>query len=101
MEMCNATGEKGTKRDNFLNEGENYIWFLIEVEKKITEDEVCHTQTSSACPQQKSTASISKLTRGDNITTDVLWRICNELNCDFGDIMEFVPPKKEEAEKTE
>ena len=41
-----------------------------------------------------SSASIAKLGKGDNITTDVLWRICNELHCDFGDIMEFVPTEK-------
>lgn len=38
-----------------------------------------------------STASIAKLGRGDNITTDVLLRICNALNCNISDIMETVP----------
>ena len=36
------------------------------------------------------TASISKLTKGQNIQTDVLFKICRALECDFGDIMECV-----------
>lgn len=35
-----------------------------------------------------STASMAKLTKGRNITTDVLEKICIALNCDFKDIME-------------
>lgn len=41
-----------------------------------------------------STTSIAKMTRGENITTDVLCKICDALNCDFGDIMEFVKTEK-------
>lgn len=37
-----------------------------------------------------STTSIAKLTKGENITTDVLCKICKALNCDFKDIMEFI-----------
>ena len=35
-----------------------------------------------------SSASIAKLGRGDNITTDVLLKICETLNCKLEDIME-------------
>lgn len=35
-------------------------------------------------------ASIAKLGKGENVTTDVLLRICSVLNCDIGDIMEIV-----------
>lgn len=34
--------------------------------------------------------TVSKLNRGDNVTTDVLGRICKALNCNVDDIMEFV-----------
>jgi DNA-binding Xre family transcriptional regulator len=37
-----------------------------------------------------STASIAKLGKGDNITTDVLLRICTALNCHISDIMETI-----------
>lgn len=35
-------------------------------------------------------ASVAKLAKGQNITTDVLLRICKELDCDISDIMEVV-----------
>ena len=37
-----------------------------------------------------SSASVAKLGKGDNITTDVLLRICTALDCDIADIMEIV-----------
>ncbi len=37
-----------------------------------------------------SATSIAKLGIGANVNTDVLLRICYALNCDVGDIMEFV-----------
>jgi DNA-binding Xre family transcriptional regulator len=36
-----------------------------------------------------STASIAKPGKGQNITTDILLKICEALNCDFSDIMEI------------
>ena len=35
-----------------------------------------------------STTSIAKLGKGENMTTDVLLKICKALNCDIADIME-------------
>lgn len=37
-----------------------------------------------------SSASIAKLGKGENITTEVLLRICTVLKCDICDIMEIV-----------
>lgn len=37
-----------------------------------------------------STASIAKLGKGENITTAVLIKICEGLQCDLTDIMELV-----------
>jgi DNA-binding Xre family transcriptional regulator len=34
--------------------------------------------------------TINKLNKGENVTTDVLGRICKALNCNVNDIMEFV-----------
>ena len=38
-----------------------------------------------------SSASIAKLGKGANITTDVLLKICEYLNCDISDIVEVFP----------
>lgn len=46
-----------------------------------------------------STASMAKLGKGENITTDVLLRICTVLNCQISDILETLPD--EETEKNE
>ena len=37
-----------------------------------------------------STASVSKLVKGQNIQTDVLCKICKALNCNFSDIMDYI-----------
>ena len=37
-----------------------------------------------------SPASIAKLTKGENITTDVLLKVCAALDCGLEDIMEMV-----------
>ena len=36
-----------------------------------------------------STAVIAKLGKGENVTTDMLLKICQALNCDIADIMEI------------
>ena len=38
-----------------------------------------------------STYTVNKLTHGENVTTDVLQRICKALECDLSDIMELLP----------
>lgn len=40
--------------------------------------------------------TVSKLNRGDNVTTDVLAKICVALDCTMDDIMEIIP---EESDK--
>ena len=37
-----------------------------------------------------SSASVAKLSKGDNITTDVLLKICVALDCSLEDIMETI-----------
>ena len=43
-----------------------------------------------------STTTMSRLSKDENVSTDIVSKICSALNCDVGDIMEFVPDKKEE-----
>jgi len=59
----------------------NKLWKLL-IDKKMTKSEL--KQVSGI-----STASIAKLGRGNNITTDVLLKICKALDCDITDIMEI------------
>jgi len=37
-----------------------------------------------------SSVSLAKLGKNENVTTDVLAKICTALNCDISDIMEMV-----------
>jgi putative transcriptional regulator len=37
-----------------------------------------------------STSSMAKLGKNENVTTEVLVKICKALKCDIGDIMEIV-----------
>jgi len=38
--------------------------------------------------------TINKLNRGENVTTDVLAKICCSLNCTMDDIMEIIPDEQ-------
>ena len=44
-------------------------------------------------------ASVAKMAKGKNITTDILLRICKELECDIGDICEVVWDPEDLAER--
>lgn len=42
-----------------------------------------------------STYTVNKLNHGNNVTTDVLVKICKALQCSFDDIMEVVDETKD------
>ena len=42
-----------------------------------------------------STASIAKLSKGANITTDVLLKLCEAMNCHIEDILETIDDQEE------
>ncbi len=46
-----------------------------------------------------SSASVAKLGKGANITTDILVKICEYLKCDIADIVEIVPEESSEEER--
>jgi len=58
----------------------NKLWKLL-IDKKMTKQELRHITRISP-------SVISKMGKGQCITTDILLRICDALNCDFADIME-------------
>ena len=68
----------------------NKLWKLL-IDKRMT-------KTDLRLLSGISTASVAKLGRGDNITTDVLIKICEALDCDIADIMELekISPNKTE-----
>ena len=48
-----------------------------------------------------STASMAKLSKNENLTTDVLLRICDALKCDISDIMEISFAVKDQSDNEE
>lgn len=69
------------------------LWKLL-IDKKMT-------RTSMRSVAGISSSSLAKLGKGENVTTEVLCRICNTLHCDVADIMEFVPDEDGKSGTTE
>ena len=44
-------------------------------------------------------ASVTKMSKGENVSMDVLMKVCQYLNCNIGDIMDLVPGEKDKEEK--
>ena len=36
-------------------------------------------------------ASVTKISKGETVSMEVLMKVCRTLNCDIGDIMELIP----------
>ena len=60
----------------------NKLWKLL-IDKDMTKMQLKDAAGISA-------ASIAKLGKGSNITTDVLMKICETLNCHIEDILETI-----------
>ena len=71
----------------------NRLWKLL-IDKGINKQELKRISGVSS-------ASMAKLGKGQNVTTDVLLRICNALDCTVGDIMEIVPDESQQHEGNE
>lgn len=67
----------------------NPLWHLL-IDREIKKQELQKMSDVSA-------ASIAKMGRCENVTTDVLLRICEALDCQLADIVERVPLKQEEG----
>ncbi|HCS73619.1 MAG TPA: XRE family transcriptional regulator, partial [Clostridiales bacterium] len=59
----------------------NKLWKLL-IDKKMNKKDL-------RVAAGVSTAVIAKLGKGENVSTDVLLKICKALNCDISDIMEI------------
>ena len=42
-------------------------------------------------------ASVTKLSKGETVSMEVLRKVCKTLNCDIGDIMELIPTEENET----
>ena len=62
------------------------LWKLL-IDREMQKKELCALTGIS-------TATISKMTKGENVTTDTLLKICTALNCDITDIVELVKVKE-------
>ena len=60
----------------------NKLWKLL-IDKEMTRSDLKEASGVSS-------ASLAKLKKGENITTDVLMKICETLNCHLEDILETV-----------
>lgn len=63
------------------------LWKLL-IDKDIKKKDLC--AMASVSP-----ATITKMGKGGHVTTEVLLKICNALNCGVEDIMEVIPDLKE------
>ena len=43
-------------------------------------------------------AAVTKLSKGETVSMEVLMKVCKTLNCDIGDIMELIPEDNEVIE---
>jgi len=43
--------------------------------------------------------TIAKMSKGENVTTDILVKICSALKCNIEEIMEIVEDKKDNQDK--
>lgn len=59
------------------------LWHLL-IEKDMKKQDL--QKMASVSP-----ATIAKLSKGENLNTDTLAKICKVLNCDISDIMEMLP----------
>ncbi|MGR1474588.1 helix-turn-helix transcriptional regulator [Streptococcus agalactiae] len=62
--------------------------------KELIDKDMKNTELMKKAKVSKST--FYKIKNGDNVTTDVLLRICNVLECDISEIVECVNDSSEE-----
>lgn len=61
----------------------NKLWKLL-IDKNLNKKELINLS-------EISTSTMAKITKCKNVTTDSLCKICKVLNCNFEDIMEYIP----------
>ncbi len=64
------------------------LWKLL-IDKDINKTELANLANVSSF-------TITKMSKGENVTVEVLAKICNALNCDVDDIVEFIHVDKKD-----
>ena len=64
------------------------LWKLL-IDKDMKKKDLCAAAGISH-------TSMAKLGKNENVTTDILLKVCHALNCDIGDIMEVIPDSEVE-----
>jgi len=59
----------------------NRLWKLL-IDKKINKSELCKTVKISS-------STMAKMSNEEMVATSILEKICAELDCNIGDVMEF------------
>ncbi len=58
------------------------LWKLL-IDKEISQAELRKISGISS-------GSMTKLKKGESVSMDVLWKICSVLDCNIGDVVEFI-----------
>lgn len=82
------------KLPDITNINDAFMFYFTKFQQGVTGGRIrCHILSRPSVTFKKktktSTATIAKLGKGENVTTDVLLKICESLDCDFTDIMEL------------
>jgi len=66
--------------------------FKLLIDKKVRKGELCRCAGISG-------ATLTKMSKGANVTSDVLAKICHALECNIEDIMEIAPSHRVNCNK--
>ena len=73
---------------------EEYGKIVIKLEKLIMEKGISKNKLSHKAEMQRTQINNFCKNEITRLDTDVLARLCTALECDIGDLLEFIPPKK-------
>ena len=81
-DIIKKIGRFSTRRTSIMRISYNKLWKML-IDKNMKKSDLKEKAGISS-------ASLAKLGKGDNITTDVLLRICEVMDCRIEDILETV-----------
>ena len=73
---------------------EKYGTIRIKLDKLLEESGMSKTKLSHRAEMERTQINNYCKNKTTRLDTDVLARICTALNCEIGDLLEFVPPEE-------